>query len=72
MTGCVNYTLKNGKFPDSLKNGNITPGRKKDDPMDKVNHPPVNALLLLSNSFERVIYKQLGEYIDLFLNKLLC
>ena len=72
MTGCVNYTLKNGKFPDSLKNGNITPVRKKDDPMDKVNHPPVNALLLLSNSFERVIYKQLGEYIDLFLNKLLC
>ena len=72
MTGCVNYTLKNEKFPDSLKNGNITSVRKKDDPMDKVNYPPVNALLLLSNSFERVIYKQLGEYMDLFLNKLLC
>ena len=27
---------------------------------------------LLSKIFERVIYNQLGEYIDLFLNKLLC
>ena len=25
LTECINYTLKNGKFPDSLKNANITP-----------------------------------------------
>ena len=29
LTECINYTLKNGKFPDSLKNANITPVHKK-------------------------------------------
>ena len=35
LTECVNYTLKNGKFPDSLKNATITPVYKKDDPTNK-------------------------------------
>ena len=51
---------------------NITPNHKKDDSTDKVNYRPVTVLPLLSKIFERVIYNQLGEYIDLFLNKLLC
>ena len=72
MTECVNYTLKNGKFPDSLKNANITPVYKKDDPTDKVNYRPVSVLPLLSKIFEKVIYNQLRECMDLFLNKLLC
>ena len=70
LTECVNYTLKNGKFPDSLKNANITPVHKKDDPTDKVNYRPVSILPLLSKIFERVIYNQPGKYMDLFLNKL--
>ena len=72
LTECVNYTLKNGKFPDSLKNAKLPQFIKKDDPADKVNHCPVSVLPLLSKIFERVIYNQLGEYMDLFLNKLLC
>ena len=68
MTECVNYILKNGKFPDSLKNANITPFHKKDDPTDKVNYRPVSVLPLLSKIFEKVIYNQLGKYMDLFLN----
>ena len=70
MTECVNFTLRNGKF--SLKDANITPIHKKDDPTDKVNYRPVSILPSLSKIFERVIYNQLGEYMDLFLNKLLC
>ena len=72
LTECVNYTLKNGKFPDSLKNATITPVYKKDDPTDKVNYRPVSVLPLPSKIFEKVIYNQLREYMDLFLNKLLC
>ena len=71
-TDCVNYTSKNRKFPDFLKNANITPVHKKDDPTDKVNYRPVSVLSLLSKIFERVIYNRLGEYMDLFLSKLLC
>ena len=63
LTECVNYTLKNGKFPDSLENANITPHHKKDDPTDKVNYRPVSALPLPYKFFERVIYNS---------NKLLC
>ena len=72
LTECVNYTLKNGKFPDSLKKATITPVYKKDDPTDKVNYRPVSVWPLLSKIFEKVIHDQLWEYMDLFLNKLLC
>ena len=72
MTECVNYTLKNGKFHYSLKNATIIPVYRKDDPTDKVNYHPVSVLSLLSKIFEKVIYNQLREYMDLFLNKLLC
>ena len=68
----MNYTLKTGKFLDSLKNATITPVYKKDDPTDKVNYRPVSVLPLLSKIFEKVIYNQLREYMDLFLNKILC
>ena len=72
MAECVNYTLKNGKFPGSLKNTTITPVYKIDDPTAKVNYRPVNVLLLLFQIFEKVSYNQLREYMGLFLNKLLC
>ena len=72
LTVCVNYALINGKFPITLKNANVTPVHKKDDPTDKTNFRPISVLPLLSKVFERVIYNQLGKYMDTFLNKLLC
>ena len=51
----------NGKFPITLKNANVTPVHKKDDPTDKKNIRPVSVLPLLSKVFERVIYNQLGK-----------
>ena len=72
MNERVNYTLKHGKFPNSLKNASITPVHKKGDPKDKVNYRPVSVLPLLPKIFERVIYNQLGECMNSFLNKLLC
>ena len=61
LTICVNYGLIN-----------VTPVQKKDDPTDKTNFRPISVLPLLSKVFERVIYNQLGKYMDTFLNKLLC
>ena len=72
LTKYVNYALTNGKFPITLKNANVTPVHKKDDPTYKTNFRPVSVLPLLSKLFERVIYNQLGKYMDTFLNKLLC
>ena len=72
LTKCINYPLTYEKFPVSLKNTNVTPVHKKDDPTDKTNFRPVSVLPLLSKVFERVIYNQLGKYMETFLNKLLC
>ena len=73
MKNCINQSLKTkGEFPGSLKLGNLTPIYKKDDPLDKSNYRPVSILPLLSKVYERIIYKQLSQHAEQFLNKLLC
>ena len=71
VTICVNQTLIIENFPITLRNANVTPVHKNDDPTDKTNFRPVN-VLPLSKAFERIIHNQLGKYMDAFLNKLLC
>ena len=71
VTICVNHTLIIENFPITLRNVNVTPVHKNDDPTDKTNFRPVN-VLPLSKVFERIIHNQLGKYMDTFLNKLLC
>ena len=66
------WKVSNGSFPDSLKLGNITPFYKNDEPTDKGNYRPVSVLPLLSKIFERLIYDQLNEYLEQYLNTLLC
>ena len=61
----------NGKFPITLKNANVIPVHKKDDPPEKTNFRSVSVLYLLAKVLERVIYNHLGMYMDTFLNKLL-
>ena len=60
------------KFPDTLKLSDIVPVFKKLDPTDKTNFRPVSVLPLLSKVFEKIMYDQLHEYAETFLNKLLC
>ena len=62
----------NGKSPITLQNVNVTPAHKNYDPTNETNFQPVSVLPLLSKAFERVIYNQLGKYMDTFVNKLLC
>ena len=73
LGNCINQSLKTtGEFPGSLKLGNLTPIYKKDDPLDKSNYRPVSILPLLSKVYERIIYKQLSQHAEQFLNKILC
>ena len=48
--------------------------RKKlmDDPLDKENYRTVSILPFLSKDFEKLIYKQLSNYIESFLSSILC
>ena len=72
LTDCINDAINKGVFPDSLKTANITPVHKKDKPTDKENYRPVSVLPLLSKVFERLLYDQLSEYLQKYLNVLLC
>ena len=45
---------------------------KKEDPLDKPNYRPVSILPSLSKVYEKVIYNQLSNYSDSFLNNILC
>ena len=42
------------------------------DKRDKFNYRPVSILPLISKVFERLIYNQLSEYTESFLNHILC
>ena len=72
LTKCINKAFNENKFPDTLKFSDIVPVFKKLDPTDKKKFRPVSLLPLLSKVFEKIMYDQLNEYVDTFLNKLLC
>ena len=64
LADCIKTSFENGAFPDCLKEANVTPVFKKDDPLDKKNYRPVSIIPLLSKVFEKVIYKQLSNYTE--------
>ena len=72
LTDCINDALSQGIFPDNLKFANITPVYKKDEATDKQNYRPVSLLPLISKVLEKAIYDQLCQYLDKYLNSLLC
>ena len=55
LTNCINNSLSEGLFSDSLKRANITPEHKKNEPPDKENYRPVSILPLLSKIYKRAI-----------------
>ena len=71
LTNCINNSLSEGLFPDSLKRANITPVHKKNDPLDKENYRSVSILPLLSKVYEKAIFNQLSQHMKKFLNKIL-
>ena len=72
LTKCINKAFNENKFLDTLKLSDIMPVFKKLDATDKTNFRPVSVLPLLSKLFEKIMYDQLYEYAETFLNKLLC
>ena len=47
LTQCINKSFAGGEFPDFLKQANVSPIFKKNDPLDKENYRPVSILPLL-------------------------
>ena len=65
-------TVAKNISPDSLEIGNIALMHKKDETTNKENYRSVSVLPLISIVFERIIYDQLSEYLEKYLNSILC
>ena len=64
-----NKSLENGKFPNCLKLANITSVFKKGARTSKNNYRPVSILAVFSKIFERLLSRQLLEFVGNILSK---
>ena len=71
LTSCVNEAISLHKFQDSLKLLNIVPVHKEKNPTDKCNYRQVSILPLLSKVSKKIMFGQLYNYMNIFLNELL-
>ena len=65
----INYSFPHNSFPQKLKLFEVIPLCKKLDPLQKENYRPVSLLLHTSKVFERIIHKQITNYMRDKLNK---
>ena len=72
LTQCINKSFTSGEFSDCLKQANVSPIFKKDDPLHKENYRPVSILPLLSKAYEKLIYNRLSDYVEHIFNVILC
>ena len=72
LANCINESIKKNEFPNELKAAGITSAFKKEEPLNKENCKPINALPTISEIFERVLFDQLTEFSNKFLSPILC
>ena len=72
LTQCINKSFTSREFSDCLKQANVSPIFKKDDPLHKENYRPVSILPLLSKAYEKLIYNRLPDYVEHIFNVILC
>jgi hypothetical protein len=58
ITTLVNNTIKTSVFPTRLKEAQVVPLHKKNDPLDKKNYRPVSILPTISKVYEMVLSDQ--------------
>ena len=67
-----NEALTTGEFPSNLKNADVTPTFKKNNPLNKENYRPVSVLPIISKVFEKLMQNQINLHIKSFLLPYLC
>ena len=72
LTNLINSTISTCIFPDRLKQAQVTPVYKKNDPQTKSNFRPVSILPIPSKLFEKILATQLSDYFETVFNKFLC
>ena len=64
VTHVINLSLLNLEFPNKWKLAKVVPLLKKDDPLNPKNYRPVALLPIMSKILERVVFKQVVEYVE--------
>ena len=72
LTDCYNNSIDNHVFPDLLKLNEFTPVFKKGDKTDKENYRPISVPKPMAKILERMLSKQLNEFINDKFSPLLC
>ena len=67
LTNCINESLTDNKFPDTLYISDMASVFKRLYLSDKPDRRPVSILHLVLKVFEKIMYDQLYEYIENFL-----
>ena len=72
MLASFNTTINNSTFPNLLKFVDVTPVFKKGDKNDRSNYRPISVMKAFAIIFERLLFKQLNDYIEAKFSPLLC
>ena len=64
--------IEKSDFSQNLKLADIKPVYKRNDPLDKANYGPVSVLTVVSKVSERIMQKQINEFIISFVSPYLC
>ena len=72
LTQLFNVTVENQHFPNDLKYANVTPLHKKEENIDKKNYWPISILPSTSKIFERLIFKQMTDFVENKISEYLC
>ena len=64
LTHIINLSLDSSVFPDLWKSAKIIPLLKKGDPLSAKNYRPVALLPILSKILEKVVFKQIVNYME--------
>ena len=67
-----NQALTTGEFPSNLKNADVTPVFKKNNPPNKEDYRPVSVLPIISKVSEKLMQDQRNVHIKSFLSPYLC
>ena len=63
-----NQALTIGEFPSNLKNADVRPVFKKNNPLNKKNYKPVSVPPIISKVFEKLMLNQINLHIKSFLS----
>ena len=72
ITTLVNNTIKTSIFPTRLKEAQVVPLHKKNDPLDKKNNRPVSILPTISKVYEMVLSDQLTDLFENICHAFVC